>query len=495
VVNKRRSLLQAKILIQLGASPANSISALADRLSSQRPSVSRSLNGLKEQGLVVREKGEWRLTPEGTSELVEAQAVLADTIDQAAKATQRTTKVLLDVRDLSAGPPSGVLPPFNLENLLGMVRLSEQLQESVAAYLPITTSIDMLSQFGQVVHEMGQSLRIPTVIEDLSSVSRDMFTSLSVSSQVQSMIDVVASQTSLRAERSLGYWVPEIASALDSLISVQQRSSAMLATLLPSVDVLQDLHSFRQGNLLLSSTIDEMAAVAETSFRQSLMSTWDNSSWMVRELAVVSQTYRSLISTYLDQLDQTTIPYPQFHDLTIPPTIPVAWYAKATHAWIDGASEYETESSPRIIKEEWGDTDLDESLAAIDPDLVAMRRGSWNAYNLRGADWQRHASISQREMLTKLLRAIVPTDQLPIELRGKPAIKPRVRVILAASDKDAEFVEAVTEAVFVSYDQHNKYSHGNVKQDECLRGLMHTTEGLIRFLLALLNRPAPQDPQ
>ena len=68
----RRSLLQVMILLELKARPASSVAELASQMGKLRPSVSRSLKLLKADGLVVRDKGAWRVTEAGTAEASDA---------------------------------------------------------------------------------------------------------------------------------------------------------------------------------------------------------------------------------------------------------------------------------------------------------------------------------------------------------------------------------------------------------------------------------------
>jgi len=67
----RRSLLQEAILLYLASCPVKTINELAVALHIHRPSVSRSLAKLREQGLVARTGGAWQLTEAGRSEVWE----------------------------------------------------------------------------------------------------------------------------------------------------------------------------------------------------------------------------------------------------------------------------------------------------------------------------------------------------------------------------------------------------------------------------------------
>lgn len=71
-MNKRRSLTQIKILSELNNNgPAETIQELSDRICLWRPSVSRSINSLKEQGFVIQ-KYRWEITKKGKFEILKS---------------------------------------------------------------------------------------------------------------------------------------------------------------------------------------------------------------------------------------------------------------------------------------------------------------------------------------------------------------------------------------------------------------------------------------
>ena len=91
--NTRRSLLQIAILLQLERQSAKTITELAERLTAQRPSVTRSLRGLRDQGLVCRGHGGWRLTDAGKAEVMASKAALARMGDQVQTLARRTADI------------------------------------------------------------------------------------------------------------------------------------------------------------------------------------------------------------------------------------------------------------------------------------------------------------------------------------------------------------------------------------------------------------------
>jgi hypothetical protein len=166
------------------------------------------------------------------------------------------------------------------------------------------------------------------------------------------------------------------------------------------------------------------------------------------------------------------------------PTATVAYYADSLRDLVEAEIGKDISALPDQGFEEFGDQSLDHLLCEINPDFVEMRHGCWSALYMGGPDRLRHAATSQRELLTQLLQHLVPGAQLPAEKRQGPQVKARAEAVVGASENDAEFIEAVSKAVLSYYSQLNKYTHHNIKHEESLRALLHTGEGLIRFILS-----------
>ena len=78
----RRSLLQVRILTHLRQEPARTVSQLAVAINAQRPSVSRSLNTLRSEGLVERGRPGWTLTSPGEEEAERRSQEIARLLDK-----------------------------------------------------------------------------------------------------------------------------------------------------------------------------------------------------------------------------------------------------------------------------------------------------------------------------------------------------------------------------------------------------------------------------
>jgi Mn-dependent DtxR family transcriptional regulator len=74
VVNTRRGHLEDRILVALARAPAETITEVAKRAESSRPSTSGTIRRMRDKGLVVFEEGGWFLTEEGKVEVEGAMA-------------------------------------------------------------------------------------------------------------------------------------------------------------------------------------------------------------------------------------------------------------------------------------------------------------------------------------------------------------------------------------------------------------------------------------
>ncbi len=95
------------------------------------------------------------------------------------------------------------------------------------------------------------------------------------------------------------------------------------------------------------------------------------------------------------------------------------------------------------------------------------------------------AAGSQRNLLTQLLRTVVPDLDVDDETRGSK-IKAKARVIMHGSDSQAEHVKQVANAVYSNYAVLSKYDHTNQKHESFVRALLHTAEGLMEMILVYL---------
>jgi len=138
--------------------------------------------------------------------------------------------------------------------------------------------------------------------------------------------------------------------------------------------------------------------------------------------------------------------------------------------------------------------ELDNLLLEIksDNDLLSMRYGAYEAIISKNADWPRHVAISCRELITKVLHAIAPDEEVmkdPVFVpdkssKNKITRKERIRHYLRKnpniSKRNAEVVERACNLIEACHDKLNAVSHTDIKEVEYLVKL---TEDALFFLL------------
>ena len=432
----RRSALQERILLRLAGAPARTITALADDLNASRPSVSRSLRSLRQQELVHRGKVGWELTHAGKAE---AQRISAELMKAGKRLRSVTTQSLAPFRRDLLDDRSVSIAGLAAKQIADMVR-----------------PFDWVAQSG--LHQV------------VESITRDF----APFKQYEDLIGRLSHR--------------ELIGAVQPLLEAEERNASLLWEAMTSLHLAPYEQFAKHNNLLLSSAVDNVLAIRQVDLAQlaeRLTGTVDLS-WAPAQLTAVSESFASLYREQIERLARTIQP-PSF-DVAVArlsvPAATVSYYTNSVRSLVEAETGEDLSPLASIGAVEAGDEFLDELLMELDPDFVEMRRGSWHALNAGGPDRLRHAGASQRELLRQVLRYFVPDFELPKESRGGPQIKPRLKTVLHRSKSDAEFVDAVTKALVIYYEQLNKFTHENEKHEESLRALLRTGEGLLRFILA-----------
>lgn len=133
-------------------------------------------------------------------------------------------------------------------------------------------------------------------------------------------------------------------------------------------------------------------------------------------------------------------------------------------------------------------------LGGLSRELVVMYRGGSEAIERGGTDWQRHALVSFRELVTHVLHLLSPDKELlrvvsPDDMHnGKPTRRARLRFIFRdqAGPEIAKFFEADLKAALELFDLLNNGTHrldGNARKEQAhyLRGRV---AGLVSSMLA-----------
>lgn len=458
----RRSLLQVKILIQLEEKPANSITELAEQMGAQRPSVSRSVRILKEQGLVYRNRQGWHLTEAGKTETSNAKEKLAET-------TEKLISMVTNV-----GALVKVIDP-ELSRLLREARWHDEIMRQ-AISPEIFKSISLLSN--------GQ---IASIVKQINEVVR-MSPALDAISQQMKQYD----QAFAKAASSLiaGEFYER---AIKPLLEIQERNGEIFQKIIAQ-QTSPGLEAFaNQNNLYMTKAINDILAIR----RQEFAHLADNVrridfSWLVQDLSRVNQAYSRLFAerTSILELSTSYIYASQIANVIMLPTATVSYFADSARNHVEAETGNDIPDLPEKGYKAFGDESLDPLLYQFNPDFVKMRQGSWFALSVAGPDRLRHAATSQRELIRQILELFIPNALLSKDSRQGPQLKARLRIALEASESDAEYLEAMSVAVIRHYDQLNKYTHHNEKHEESLRALIQTGEGLIRFILTLALRRA-----
>jgi predicted transcriptional regulator len=442
----RRSLLQVKILLQLEAQPTKTISELSERLKGQRPSVSRSMRILKTQGLVSRDNQGWQLTEAGKTEVALDRKKLAETTQRLKTATLRSTVALQQISSSAGNIMRNFYP-----QVLGMSNL---------ASFPEMFKFPML-----------------TAIANLNAVYLDQ------------LKNVGRLTTPFLSHEFYD-------STMKPLLDIQERNSALLlriATPQTSQLLLMAQTIVNQNNLSIAKSLNDLMAVQQVQISRVLAQAHTiDFSWLAQDISKVTQAFAKVFSDQLKELEWPLLS-PQIlqgPERWVIPSVTMTYYTNSAHSLI----EAETDSNvPALLDQgfqEFGDQSLDSQLHQLNPDFVEMRHGVWLALCQLNPDRLRHAATSQRELIRQLMEQMVPGIQLPPENRQGTQLKARIKVAFGTSESNAEFINSVCVAVIAFYDQLNKYTHHNEKHEESLRAILHTGEGIIRFILSIWDQKA-----
>jgi DNA-binding MarR family transcriptional regulator len=230
---RRRSLRQAEILLQLEEKPAKTISELAERMDALRPSVSRSLRTLKEQGLVYRNHNGWHLTEAGIAEAATARAMLVDMADKVQSMAERTSEVLN-------------------RTVSGLIKSSDiaKMMDDVIKPLDISIFPDSLGLASEAAGLSNIAESFERVIKSLNVTMFPETLGLALeSAALPDMAEVLGR-------------------ALKPLLEAQERNSALLGNLAASMQLVGFGEIARRNNLFLASAIDDVFAIHQAEIVQ-----------------------------------------------------------------------------------------------------------------------------------------------------------------------------------------------------------------------------------
>jgi predicted transcriptional regulator len=445
----RRSFLQFKILVALKKKPAKTVVALSEIVNAQRPSISRSLGALKEQGLVSRDRLGWHITEKGEAELAPAKNKFEECQKDLKEAILKASKSILEVN--SSNITSVAKCIGDIHKLISPITVFNSAY--IDKFLPSITFID--SEYWGKISEL---IKIENPF-----LSNDFFQK-----------------------------------TIKPILDIQEENSALMQKFMSSQTFFAMEAMTSLNNQLMAQTLDTLSGIRLDIFEKIgggvLLNSFD---WLANDISNVSQAFTHVFRDQIQDLDlsQLHVIDPKSTDKFLLPSTIVAAYTTSARNFIDAdfTIEYPPVSLQKDSFDELGDQEIDSKLIQIDPVFVEMRQGAWQALHQHNPERLRHAATSQRELVRQLLVHLVPDVQLPQENKSGTQLKARIRIALRTSDGNAEFIDSLAKAVESIYDRLSKYTHYNDKHEESLIALMHTGEGLMRFILSLLTHDKNQD--
>lgn len=494
MATNRRSTLQARIILQLEQNPANSVTSLAKRLDAERSSVSRSLQTLKEQGIVTRDGQGWCLTELGASEILNISQTFSKTLEDTNRMAERATRIASDLSQLSSLDPSWpAAHHVGLTNHQELMRIAKQQQSWASSVLPKLTVLDSFSGMSSVLKQI-EGMTYQSALPDFDITMRDFRIAAGNVTNLRDMLMSTSNQalTDALCNNYGGAFFDfsRFNITLTPLLDTQDRVNGYIRSWTSSIDLVSMAKPWLDNNVLLSHAIDEIRSTYESVGRLGMISQTTAYDWIARNLVDVNQAYGALMNDRFSEFDRMSRDLPSMSVRILPPTASVSYFAQSSHEFIRAAApENDGQMSANDHREEFGAAPLDDLLMEIDPLLVEKRHGVWTAYNRREADWIRHASVSQREMIVHLLDKLVPRDTLRRDEDDTPRIVQQVKALFGRRSSDSDYASALGKAVQEHYRQHNKYTHGDERRVACFRALLHSTEWWLVFILESSRSP------
>lgn len=484
----RRSLLQAEIILTLARKSAPTITELARRVGSKRPSVSRSLHRLEEQGLVWHSQDGWALTEEGEREIPKADAKVLGLAEEASNLAERTSKLLASPSLEIAERPQFTSSLDKMRKHLAESQVADSssalaiAREAAKSYWLYENSrlADLARQLeGSPAANLTRQLVEPEILE-LGHAATESIRWFGESVQIDfdhKLVEMTGlSSAALTVEKAVG-----------PLFRTQELNSALLSNLAftPMITSLEELA--RTNNRLLTDAIDDVLAV-----RSEILSGWPKTfegiafQDLLPDLTGINTAFEQLFQKNLDRLISEP-PRASYIEYVVP-TVTVR---SCTYS-IRNLVEAETVPYDQLIQQPResgldasGLDNLDSMLASLDPTLVTMRQGCWYALDSRSPDYLRHAATSQRELVVQVFEHLVPNSELPASPNQGPRLRERIEHLAPESKSDRKFAKTIADALLELYGQLNKYTHANPAHENALRGILTTGEGLLVFVLSL----------
>ena len=460
----RQATLQRRIIVALDDRPAESVSELARRLATTRPSVSRSLKTLAQRGHVVRRGRAWSLTEHGKAEM---QAIVTAVpramrlaIEQDA-AWQRTVG-----QDLARAART-VLGPYDaMSKTLKMFSGIEGIAS--IADSPAAHFAEEMSQLSRGPASAAFMTNIPTsVLEgvDLAG-SRAMRTALE----------------GFKSSDLIGLALPSIADltlapALTSIVETQRLQTNAL------------LHGAASGawwhELVADSLMPTSRIIADISAMPALVEMQRSVDQLLAGplLAgvhdVVSAHAAHAASVLGDLTPRLTLESSAFiRDFSLP--------SRGTATFVSGARdlltprEEGTTSRPMMR----GLPRLESLIGAVNEEAAEEWRAAWYALEHQGPGWSRGAAHHGRENLRLVLASLAPDTEVPRDSDARITQRARVMYILNGGRETLrDWAIAQAQAVRSTYDALAAEAHSPRLDPLGLAAILEASGSLMQLLL------------
>lgn len=452
--------LQQRCLVALRTEPTPSVSALAGRLGSPRPSLSRALHVLEGRGLVTREGRRWMLTPAGQSAAEEVPAEDRASSERAATAVSRVFRdqqlwrraLGLDHRDSLAAFATPKFTP----TALGLGTIDSPLFRTAASLPSFPKLVDYSSVF-EGVHALA-ALAVPRVPGVLDVFTKD------ASSLVKSFAPAI--------EATLG--TQKLQLAYSELLAPPLLARFTADLTMPTSKLLTDLTA--------------MSALSDTFFALRSFTTP-----LLSHVAEAATAHHSYVRDSFAHFAAASQPDWLTRSLTLPTFTAERFVGGARHL-------LEDEDDPILSGPLW-DVPPEErvrpveaSLAELGPRFTAMWRGAWHALGGDGPDASRQAAHSGREVLSQVLAALAPDDAFTAEEiaagggDGRVTRAMRVmRIARKAGGQLGDWIRAQCKCVNETYallsaEAHTREDAARLSR-EGLAGVLESVGGLVRVLI------------
>ncbi len=438
----RRSLLQVMILLELKARPASSVAELSSQMGKLRPSVSRSLKLLKADGLVVRDKGAWRVTEAGSAE--------------ASDATRQFESMWSDVR---AALQTIEVPMREASKMTALVTESAGMQEALRS---ITNAHSALQSSG--------ALSVLNTIAGRQAADLQRIVNFGGVGQIPCAVTAMGDSQ-----------INAIGRAIAPMLELQRQNASLLAGLAQSIAVPGIEALLRDVNLSVASAIEDGFAMRATE-----MTKWPQWAASFPPLTVHFPKITESLGVFTSDELQRLLTVPGHMEdgwMVSPPPIATAGYARALRLAVDSEllerEDYATETL--------GSPELASHLREIGEEYFVKYQGMWAALRSMHPDYMRHVAVSGRELLRAVLQHFVPDLDLDEGERGA-LLKPRIRRLLGGSDSGADWVFHFSQGAAGFYQRLNAYTHADPGDEQSLRAMVTAVDGMLLFFVVHARR-------